>query len=169
MFGLRTIAQRRLASPYVFASARSSNRRHQFSSLIRRRRNRSPAPSNRLASAVSRPDPHEGVEETIVVSNDIRAKNAVMAASLMAFCFGVAWYSMSAVGQAGSAGSDDPLAGLRQEAAAAQEKQDREEKGSGEATEMLKKFQAGQYDPDKYEDDVDVESEPKRGPWWKFW
>ena len=173
------IAKIRLVSRYALATARnntSCNRSNNFStaSSLTRRRRQSTAPAfsknrHRQASKVSQPLPAEEFEEPIVVSNEIRAKNAVMGASLLAFCFGVAWYSMSAVGQAGSAGSDDPLAGLRQEAAEAQERHDREEKSSGEATEMLRQFQAGQFDPDKYEEEEDVENKPKKRPWWKFW
>ena len=77
---------------------------------------------------------------------------------------------MNAVGQAGTAGSDDPLAALRQEAAAAQEEHAREEKSSGDATEMLKQFQAGDFDPDKYEDlEEEEQATGKPRSWWKFW
>jgi hypothetical protein len=109
--------------------------------------------------------PPFAAEETIEISTE---KNGAMAATLFSFCVGVAWYSMNAVGQAGTAGSDDPLAALRQEAAAAQDKQDRQEKSTDEAAAMLKKFQAGDFDPDKVEDLEDEESKPKRS-WWKVW
>jgi len=77
---------------------------------------------------------------------------------------------MNAVGQAGSTGSDDPLAALREEAASAQDKQSQEAKSTDEAADMLKKFQAGEFDPDKYEELEAEESGAKKNrPWWKFW
>ena len=73
---------------------------------------------------------------------------------------------MKSVGQAGGAG-DDPLARLRQEASEAQAEHDRENRSAEEAAEMLKKFQEGDYDPDKYEEDES--DKPMGRPWWKFW
>lgn len=115
------------------------------------------------------PPPAEEAVETIEISTETHLKNGVMAAALFSFCIGVAWYSMNAVGQAGDAGSDDPLASLRQEAAAAKDKQDREQKSTDEAADMMKKFQAGDFDPDKLEELEEEENSKPKKPWWKVW
>lgn len=109
--------------------------------------------------------------EMAIVSNETRLKNAAMASVLLAFCCGVTYYSMNAVGQAGTSGAkDDPLAALREEAQAARDKQDRENQSTTDATEMLKQFQAGEYDPDKYENDgEDEKTSASKRPWWKIW
>jgi hypothetical protein len=154
-----TTAQLRLASRLLTAQ-----RRVAFSSAagLRPRRGVGERPiPNRVAAPA--------VEETIEVLPMTRGKNAVMAVSLLGFCFGVTWYSMNAVGQAGAAGSDDPLSGLRQEAASAQEKQERQEKSTDEAAVMLKKFQKGDFDPDKYEELEAEENSKSKRPWWKVW
>lgn len=107
------------------------------------------------------------------MSNGIRMKNAGMALTLLGFCFGVAIYSMNAVGQAGSGGQDDPLAALKQEAAAAQEKLQRESQQTESTADMLQKFQAGDYDPDVLEqnelEQAQEEAAKKKKAWWKFW
>ncbi len=128
---------------------------NQFSSSTR------PSPRTTAVSGAE-----EEVEQAVLVPPATHAKNAVMALSLLTFCCAVAWYSMNAVGQAAS--GDDPLAALREEAAAAQERHEKEEKSTAESAEMLKKFQAGDFDPDKYEEDEAGEQKPKRS-WWKFW
>jgi len=108
----------------------------------------------------------EQSNDVITLSTETHMKNAALATSLVAFCFGVAWYSMRSVGQAGRAG-DDPLATLRQEASEAQEEHDRQNRSADEAAQMLKKFQEGEYDPDKYEEEES--DKPMGRPWWKFW
>ena len=106
------------------------------------------------------------IEEITEVSDAVVSKNFALAFLLLAFCGGVGFYSMNAVGQAGT-GEDDPLAALRQEAAAAQEKQDRE--NMNDAEEIIKQFQAGDFDPDKYEELEEELENSKQRPWWKFW
>ena len=105
-------------------------------------------------------------EETALVSTATHAKNAGLAMLLVGFCSGVAYYSMRAVGQAAS--GDDPIAALRQEASVAQERHDQQEKQTQESEDMLKKFKAGDYDPDRYEDEDDSVATRKK-PWWKIW
>lgn len=109
--------------------------------------------------------------ETILVDDSIRMKNNVMGVALACFCVGVAWYSMNAVGQAGST-SDDPLAALKQEAAAAQKVHDQQAATESNVTEMLEKFNKGEYDPDVQElnelEERQQQSQTKK-PWWKFW
>lgn len=116
--------------------------------------------------------------EAIAVSSSTRAKNAALALGLASFCGGVMWYSMNAVGQAGSGGGDDPLAQLKEEAQEARERHDREMQQSDDATAMLKQFQAGEYDPDKSEEEqllamekeeAAAKQQSKKRPWWKFW
>jgi hypothetical protein len=107
---------------------------------------------------------HEG--EITFVTPETHMKNGALATALIGFAFGVAYYSMHAVGQAGLDEVDDPLALLKQEAAQAQELHDKEEQQAGDANDMLKQFQAGDFDPDKY-DDLE-EDKPKRA-WYKFW
>jgi hypothetical protein len=102
------------------------------------------------------------------VSTEIKLKNAALATTLVAFCFGVAWYSTYAVGQAGG-GAEDPLAALRNEAAAAKEKQDRETRQASDANDLLKQFQSGGYDPDQYDEEQESNSKKSNRPWYKFW
>ena len=108
--------------------------------------------------------PLEG-EVIALVPTETKVKNAALATTLVAFCFGIALYSMNAVGQAGT-DPDDPLSALRKEAAVAQEQQDRDDKAAGEAADMLQKFQKGEFDPDRYEE---LEENPSKRPWYKFW
>jgi hypothetical protein len=104
--------------------------------------------------------------EFITIDSTIRMKNAALGVTLLGFCFGVAWYSMNAVGQSG-ADDSDPLSVLKQEAAAAQVQQDRQHADEAKSADMVRQFQAGEYDPDKLDDE---ESEPvKKSRWWKFW
>jgi len=110
----------------------------------------------------------ENEEVVAIISPEIRTKNVALGTFLVAFCFGVAWYSRNAVGQAGG-DADDPLAALKEEAAAAQEKHDRENQSTDKATEMLKQFQSGEYDPDKYDELEEEEEKPTKRPWWKLW
>jgi hypothetical protein len=113
----------------------------------------------------------------ITLDNTIRMKNAALATTLVAFCFGIAYYSMHAVGQAGtgttstSNSDSDPLAVLKAEAAIAQEKYDKEQQDTVNTADMLEKFQKGEYDPDHVSDEeLDDLIEPKKKrPWWKFW
>jgi len=110
--------------------------------------------------------------ESVTVDSGIRMQNAGLAVGLVAFCFAVATYSMNAVGQSGvNEDGEDPLAVLKQEAAGAQEKRSQEEKSDRDQQEMLKQFQAGQFDPDQQElDDLEASSAgDKKKPWWKFW
>jgi hypothetical protein len=114
----------------------------------------------------------------ITLDNTIRMKNAAMATVLMGFCFGIAYYSMHAVGQAGSSTSStdttsDPLAVLKAEAAIAQEKYDREQQATATTADMLQQFQKGEYDPDHVSDEeldnlLEL-TDKKKKPWWKFW
>jgi hypothetical protein len=108
-------------------------------------------------------------EEEAAIPHETQVKNGALAVSLLAFCVGVAWYSMNAVGQAGG-DKDDPLAALKEEAAVAQVKQDREAQTSDEATSMLESFQSGEFDPDKYEElEAEQEAANRKSPWYKFW
>ena len=100
------------------------------------------------------------------VSGEVFRNNVLLATALVAFCGGVMYYSMHAVGQSGST-SDDPLAVLKQEAADAQAARDKESRQSDEATAMLKQFEQGAFDPDQLEEDEE-DIKPKK-PWWKFW
>jgi hypothetical protein len=121
-----------------------------------------PAPV--LAQHVQTELAHEG--DIIFVTPETRMKNVALATALMGFAFGVAYYSMHAVGQAGSDEVSDPLALLKHEAAQAQVEHEKEEKQTGDANEMLKQFQAGDFDPDKYDE---LEEEKTKKSWWKFW
>lgn len=110
--------------------------------------------------------------DVIVIDSVIQIKNVVLASLLVAFCVGVATYSMNAVGQAGSGGSDDPLAALKQEAAAAQVKSEQAALQTESTVDMLQQFQAGAYDPDRIDDDDEnesIEKNEKKRAWWKFW
>jgi hypothetical protein len=155
-----------MATSHLFVSALRRNfsssspaLRRNFSSdsrvgVIQRR-------SNPVQRTRSNP---EAVEDASI-SPEIHMKNGALALFLVSSCAGIMYYSMNAVGQAG-ANSEDPLALLKEEAAEAQEKHDNEEKSTGEATEMLKQFSAGDFDPDKYDD---LEDEKPKRPWWKVW
>lgn len=113
---------------------------------------------------------------TIAMDNTIRAKNAGLAVALLGFCIGVAVYSMSAVGQAGSS-ADDPLSALKQEAAAARGQQESEVQQTASTAALLQKFQAGDYDPDLQEqDELELQNAQEaaaaakhKTAWWKFW
>lgn len=107
-------------------------------------------------------------DEVVEIDSTIRMKNSVMAVTLLSFCAGVAWYSMNAVGQSGTDKSD-PLAVLKQEAAAAQIQQDRNQAEEAESANMVRQFQAGEFDPDKIEDDDELDEKSNRKPWWKVW
>lgn len=103
-------------------------------------------------------------------------KNAGLGLALTGFVFGVAYYSMYAVGQASKANADDPLAALQQEAAAARAAQADELTETENAAAMLEKFQKGEYDPDLQEQQAILEAQEAEGaaakqrkPWWKFW
>ena len=100
------------------------------------------------------------------VSGEVFRNNVLLATSLVAFCGGVMWYSMHAVGQSGSS-EDDPLAALKEEASEAQAARDNESRQSNEATDMLKQFESGAFDPDRVEEEEEV-AKPKK-PWWKVW
>jgi hypothetical protein len=108
------------------------------------------------------------LEDVALISTETHVKNGALAAFIVAFCFGVAGYSMQAVGQAGSGDAQDPLAGLRLEAEGARDRQAHDSQQTSDATAMLKKFQAGEYDPDKYEEEDELNGKPNR-PWYKFW
>lgn len=127
---------------------------------IKRRSKPAPLPPQHVQSELE----FEG--DIVVVPPETHMKNAALATALVGFAFGVAYYSMNAVGQAGSNEETDPLALLKKEAALAQDEHSKEEKQAGDANEMLKQFQAGDFDPDKLED-LDDDA-PKRS-WWKFW
>jgi hypothetical protein len=108
----------------------------------------------------------------ITLDNTIRMKNAALATALLAMCFGIAYYSVTAVGQAATTNnSDDPLAVLKAEAAIAQKKHEMEQRDTANTADMLEKFQKGEYDPDHVSDEeLDDLIEPnKKRPWWKFW
>lgn len=107
-------------------------------------------------------------ETPVEVPVETRRANAALAASLGLFCLGVAYYSMNAVGQSGSS-PDDPLAQLKEEAAQAQQQQDKSQREQSQASEMLKQFQSGGFDPDKYEEMEEEAAASSRKPWWKFW
>jgi len=112
--------------------------------------------------------------ESVEIDQGIRLKNAGLAVGLLCFCFGVAYYSMQAVGQSAVGDNEeDPLAVLKQEAVAAQEKRSQQEQSTKDQQEMMQKFQAGQFDPDQQELDEleagDGSAGNKKKPWWKFW
>ena len=95
------------------------------------------------------------------VTSETRLKNLALAVLLLTFCGSVTFYSMTAVGQAGS---------LEEEAAAAQTKQARQEKSQEESNQLLEQFQRGELDPDRVEEEDELEEEaPKKRPWWKIW
>ena len=128
-------------------------------------------PFNMRSSAAS-----EDFLPPITLDNTIRMKNAAMATTLAAFCFGIAYYSMYAVGQSGTTStstndSSDPLAVLKAEAAMAQEKFDKEQEDTANTADMLQKFQMGEFDPDHVSDEEldDLIDPKKKRPWWKFW
>ena len=93
-------------------------------------------------------------------------------------------YSMNAVGQAddssyaitsdneGEQREEDPLAGLRAEAKAAQTARDKRALENEETSEMVRRANRGEFDPDhiseEEEEDYFREMDRKR-PWWKFW
>ena len=94
-------------------------------------------------------------------------RNNILLATALASCFSVImWYSMHAVGQSGSS-VDDPLAALKEEASEAQAARDKESRQSNEATDMLKQFESGAFDPDRLDEEEEV-SKPEK-PWWKVW
>jgi hypothetical protein len=112
--------------------------------------------------------------ESIEIDSTIRMKNAGLAAFLFAFVIGVATYSMKAVGQSGvTADTADPLAVLKHEAAEAQEKRSLQQESDKQQQELLKQFQAGQFDPDEQElaelEAAEERDAQKKKPWWKFW
>jgi Coiled-coil domain-containing protein 56 len=121
-----------------------------------------------LSDAPGRP---EFPEDVAIIDRTVHMKNAALGVALTAFVFGVANYSMYAVGQASRA--DDPLAALQQEAAAARAAQSKEMTETEDAAAMLAKFQKGEYDPDAAEQQAILEAleadAAKRNPWWKFW
>ena len=107
--------------------------------------------------------------EVIAIDSATRAKNAVLAVTLAGFCFGVAWYSMNAVGQSG-ADQSDPLSVLKHEAATAQAKHGHLEAEETKSADLIRQFQAGEFDPDRIEDDIDQnKGNNKARSWWKFW
>jgi hypothetical protein len=131
-----------------------------------------PPPAATTPGGTGLPPDELVVEDAItLVSSDTKMRNAGLAAFLLAFCFGVTLYSMNAVGQAGS-DPNDPLSTLKKEAAEAQQRHDRETKSAQEASDMLQQFRAGQYDPDKDDEDdgtASQQSPAKKRPWYKFW
>lgn len=129
-------------------------------------RPKSPGSVSGPGSAANRSHSEPDVAEIPIATT---VANIALGTALMAFCIGVGLYSMNKVGQASNSGSgdpDDPLAQLKREAAYAQESRQQKERTTSEATEVLQQFQSGEYDPDKYEDDLGNE---ERKPWWKFW
>ena len=112
--------------------------------------------------------------ESVTIDSSIRMKNAGLAVVLTGFVFGVAFYSMNAVGQSGiQEDGTDPLAVLKQEAAGAQEKRSQEEESDKQQKELLKQFQAGQFDPDQQElaelEAAEDMTGQRKKSWWKFW
>ena len=109
--------------------------------------------------------------EVIEINQTIRMKNYALAAVLVGFCVSVGMYSVQAVGQSGSGDKNDPLAVLKQEAQAAQDKRSAEQQSVAEQQAMMRKFQAGQFDPDQQElEELEqAEGGSKKKPWWKFW
>mgnify|MGYP003416875347 CR=1 FL=1 len=107
-----------------------------------------------------------------VLDNSVHIKNFALATALVGFAVGVMVYSMNRVGQAGDT-SDDPLAALKEEASHAAQKQAQEQSGMEETADMLRKFQAGGYDPDLQEQEALEEAqeaaEKRKKAWWKFW
>jgi hypothetical protein len=109
-------------------------------------------------------------EDIAIIDTKVRMKNAALGLALFAFVFGVANYSMHAVGQASKA--DDPLAALQQEAAAARAAQSKEMTETEDAAAMLEKFQKGEYDPDVAELEAleaEMAAKERKKPWWKVW
>eukprot|EP00977_Amphora_coffeiformis_P013201 scaffold3405_cov167-Amphora_coffeaeformis.AAC.8 len=156
------------------AKLRSSAVRRTFSSsnnkvppnvgTIKRRSKPSPA-----RAAPGSPEAEQEIMSASVsqeVTGEVVRNNVLLASALVAFCAGVMWYSMHAVGQSGSS-EDDPLAALKEEASAAQAARDNESRQSNEATDMLKQFESGAFDPDRLEEEEEA-AKPKK-PWWKIW
>jgi hypothetical protein len=119
---------------------------------------------------LSTPGQPEFPEDIAIIDTKVRMKNAALGLALFAFVFGVANYSMHAVGQASKA--DDPLAALQQEAAAARAAQSKEMTETEDAAAMLEKFQKGEYDPDVAELEAleaEMAAKERKKPWWKVW
>jgi hypothetical protein len=110
--------------------------------------------------------------ETILVDSTVRMKNNVLALTLLGFCGWIMYYSMQAVGQAGDS-STDPLSALKEEAAAAQKKRDRQKLEEHETEELIQKLNRGELDPDVAElnelEAAQMAQNTKKRPWWKFW
>ena len=119
------------------------------------------------------PPPTTPPSETVEITPEIQRNNTLLAVALLCFCGSVTWYSLKVVGQSGSldGSNEDPLAALKQEAEAAQEKKLRESQQMADAQEMIKQVQSGAYDPDKYEEEEEEElmNRRRKKPWWKFW
>jgi hypothetical protein len=145
------------------ASLRSISARHACRSnqLQHQRLSSSEEPFMRRTSNVNEDD-----IPPITLNNTIRMKNAALATVLLGCCFGIAWYSMHAVGQAGD--KDDPLSVLKKEAAAAQKVHDQEQATTANTADMLQKFQKGEFDPDHVPEEEEGEATSKK-PWWKVW
>jgi len=172
-FQLTTMATRSLRPAISLARRQLSSSDPSIASRVGVIKRRS-KPGRKLSPATEpKQQPSEFIDpDSPFVSTSTHAKNGVMAISLIGFCFGVAWYSMNAVGQAGSS-DDDPLSALKIEAEAARERKEKEGRDLEEATAMLKQLDAGQVDPDTYEDEEEAKisegnGKQKKRSWWKF-
>lgn len=104
------------------------------------------------------------------VTGEVRMKNYLLATFLLGVVAFNFWYSLHAVGQAGDVGGDDPLSNIKAEAAKAAAAREREARKSDQAEEMLKKFEAGRYDPELEDEEDEAEAaNGKKKPWWKVW
>ena len=116
------------------------------------------------------------VENKALVDPMLPYKNAGLAAVLLSGVVGIMWYSMHAVGQAGTDddGQDPLLAALEEESQVALAKQQREQETTQTTQEMMAKFQSGEYDPDlqeqrELEEELEQQAKQKKKPWWKVW
>lgn len=165
----RCVASRSSRSQLLLASRRSDSGQVRIFSTERRFATSTPG-----SSEISAASTYGNIDEPALISvnTTIRLKNAALGLGLLGFCAGVSTYSMNTVGQAGG-DKDDPLSALKQEAAAADENAQREEQLTVSTAELVRKFQAGDFDPDMQElKDLEQELEEaarKRKPWWKFW
>jgi hypothetical protein len=141
---------------------------------LQKRLRQGPNPYHR--ALFSSPAAGEG-DDVVVIPFRTKVSNIVLASALFSFCGGVMWYSAYAVGRSGnssgsdSSSSEDPLAVLKQEASVARVKHEKDQQTTQDATSMLQQFQSGEFDPDKYEDEAELDRSKKANgkPWYKFW
>lgn len=116
------------------------------------------------------------VENKALIDPMLPYKNAGLAAALLTMVGGIMWYSMNAVGQAGTSedGQDPLLAALEEESQLALSQQQQQQETTQTTQEMFSKFQSGEYDPDvqeqrELEAELELQAGKKKRPWWKVW